>query len=587
MSHPRLLAGEARGAVLGIALGLLSLVGACRGAGRAQPTPPAAVLPAAPPPSAAVEPSVRTDSLPAVRKDSVAPGAEPVRIAPKSDSARATGADVAKKPPTDAAKKKPAPSSRNCVLDLADSPPETRLLYQRISEGVSNTFVGGGFVGRCQGENNRLRADSAEQFEAAGIVNLFGSVTYEDLGKMQIRAEHAVYFTREGRLYADGNVVATQLRTGSTFAGPTMEYYRSMPDRPLSLVIAPQRSTITLMEKDSTGTVGLPTNVVANRFQDSGDSLLYAWGDVLITRERLTGRADSSSFDKISETTRLMRDARIIGNDTARSFTLMGDTIDLYGRNRKLDRVIARHAGRATTADMQLEAESIDLRLKDQQLTEAFAFGTGRARAKTPQQDVDADSLHIRMSAKVVREVRAVGGARAMGIPDTMQMRTTERDVLRGDSIYAYFDSSAAAAKDTLKGPSIEEIRALGNASSLFHVPSNKGRDTKPAINYVRGVRIYVNFDTGAIADVRVDSAASGVYIEPEDSVVIDTTAAKDSAASRSKQPPNKAPKGTDAGKTKTPPKPPTPASRPPASPAPTEASRLAHLAFTTSRRRP
>jgi hypothetical protein len=554
-------------------VGLAAIVGACQRGART-PVPPVPA-PTTPPKAApATADSVADRPTPPV-KDSVAKPDSARRPAP-ADSAKP--ADAVKAAP----KKKAPPATKNCLLDLADSPPETRMLYQRISEGVSNTFVGGGFVGRCQGENNRLRADSAEQFEAAGIVNLYGNVTYEEPQKIQIRSAHAIYFTREGRLYADGDVIATQLATGSTFSGPSIEYYRATAERPTSTMIAPQRSTVSLIEKDSAGTASPPTTVMANRFEERGDSLLYGWGDVLIVRERLTGRADSSVFDKATEQSRLVRGARIVNNDSSRRFTLLGDTIDLYSQARKLDRVIARHASRATTADMELDAETIDLRLKDQQLTEAFAFGKGRARAKTPQQDVDADSLRIRMAEKVVREVHAIGGARAMGVPDTTKMRTTERDLLRGDSIFAFFDSSAAAVRDTITGPDIQEIRAVGNASSLFHVPSRKGPEAKPAINYVRGIRIFVNFDTGMVADVRVDSAASGVFIEPEDSVVVvvDTSvAARDSAAARAKT----APKGKPAA----PAKPPVPTPRPPSSPVPIELASLAPSSFPTSRRRP
>ena len=205
--------------------------------------------------------------------------------------------------------RKQPPASRPCVLDMAESPPETRLLYSRISETISNTFVGGGFVGRCQGENNRLRADSAEQFQAAGIVNLYGNVLYEEPNKMQITATHATYFTREGRLYADGNVVATQPATGSTFMGPSIEYFRSTPERPLSRLVAPSRSTATLIEKDSAGRRSAPTTVQANRFEDAGDSLLMAWGDVRIDREQINAISDSAAFDKVSEKSRLVRGA--------------------------------------------------------------------------------------------------------------------------------------------------------------------------------------------------------------------------------------------------------------------------------------
>lgn len=492
------------------------VVAACRGGGNkaAPPTPAPAVTPA------------KVDSTPVTAKDTT-----PVK--PTTDSAKAAAADTARKVDSKPIpKKKPAPASKDCLLETTESPPETRVTYSRISETMSNTFIGGGFVGRCQGENNRLRADSAEQFVGPGIINLFGNVVYEEPKKLQVRANHAIYFTREGRLFADGGVIATGLETGSTFSGQSMEYYRATAERPVARLVAPTRSTATLVEKDSaTGKPGPPTSVTANRFEDEGDSLLFAWGDVVIQRERLVGRSDSAVFDKITEKSRLMRGARIVNSDSARRFTLNGDTIDLYSQNRQLERVIARHSGHATTDDMTLDAETIDLRLKEQQLSEAYAFGKGRARAKTPQQDVDADSLRIRMVNKVAREVHAIGGARAIGAVDSMKIKSPEKDVLRGDSIYAYFDSSDVVVKDTTKGPPVKEIRALGNASSLFHMPSSKGRDAKPAINYVRGVRIYVNFDTGSVRTVRVDSQASGIYLEPEDSTVKDSTAKRDTTA--------------------------------------------------------
>jgi hypothetical protein len=309
-----------------------------------------------------------------------------------------------------------------------------------------------------------------------------------------------------------------------------------------------------LIEKDSTGRLQPPTTVIANRFEDAGDSLLMAWGDVRIDREQLNAQADSASFDKITEKSRLVRGARIVNRDTAQQFTLVGDTIDMYSTERKLDRVVARHKSTATSDDLVLNAEIIDVRLKAQQLEEAFAFGAGRAKATTPQQDVIADSLRIRLVDKQVREVRAVGSAVAVGTPDTLTIRTTEKDLLRGDSIFAFFDSIAArlpvaapapgatAPRDTGNRVNIKEIRALGNASSLFHMATSKGPTAPPAINYVRGLRIFVNFDTGTVRDVRVDSAASGVYLEPASDSLADTATAPGTRPRRSPGRPGGAP---------------------------------------------
>ena len=580
-SSPRSHAALSR-AVLLVSVAVLVTAAGCRGVRRKGPATPAK------PQVADSAKRLVGDSAAKAAADSVAKAA--VVDSAKTDSAKAdsaalaiTKADTAKKrtPP-----KKQPPASRPCVLDMTESPPETRLLYSRLNESVANTFIGGGFVGRCQGENNRLRADSAEQFQAAGIVNLYGNVVYEEPNKMQITATHATYFTREGRLYADGNVVATQLATGSTFLGPSIEYFRSTPERPVSRLVAPSRSTATLIEKDSTGKRSPPTTVQANRFEDAGDSLLMAWGDVQIDREQINARSDSAAFDKVTEKSRLVRGARIVNRDSAQRFTLVGDTIDMFSKARKLERVVARHKSVATRTDLVLTAEVIDVRLKDQQLEEAFAFGAGRAKATTPQQDVMADSMRIRLADKQVREVRAVGDAMALGSPDSLKITTKDKDVLRGDSIFAFFDSTSAdtakaaapvakttANADSSTGPKVKEIRALGNASSLFHIASAKGRQTPPSINYVRGVRIFVNFDTGAVRDVRVDSAASGVYLEPVPDSLTDTLSV--TPANRRGQG-GAPPSGT-------------PPARPPRRPPPSspEPQSLAVLSPADSRRRP
>ncbi len=487
---------------------------------RPEARPPDSLRADAPPPrpdttgQAAADSARVADSL-----AQVASGATARQLAVRDSSARADSIASA-----EAARKKMAPTTRTCVLDFTDSPPETRLTYSRMSDEVANTFIGGGFVGHCQGENNRISADSAEQFQAPGIVNLYGNVRYDEPGRIQITAAHATYFTREGRLYADGTVTATHIGTGSSFSGPTMEYYRVMPDRPVARMIAPSRSTARVIEKDSLGRLGPPTVIVADRFEDAGDSVLMAWGDVVIDREQLNGRADSSSFDKTDEKARLMRGARITNSDTTRSFTLVGDTIDMYSANRQLNRVVAIHKASSTSSEMLLEAERIDLRLDNQELTEAFAYGGERARAHTPQQDVEADSLRIRIVDQRVREVNAIGKAVATGVPDTTRIRTDGKDILHGDRIFAFFDSIPRTGVDTLRSDRIREIRAMGNASSLFHMASSRGPDARAGVNYVRGERIVVDFDTGVVRTVRVDSKASGVYLEPIPDSLSDST---------------------------------------------------------------
>jgi len=419
-------------------------------------------------------------------------------------------------------KKKAATVAKPCALDFSESPPETRLTYIRIDSTNAITYIGGGFVGHCQGENNRISADSAEQFQSAGVLNLFGNVMYQEPGKIRIQSSHATYFTREERLYADGMVNAFQIGSGSTFTGPSIEYFRPTATRPSSKLLAPNNPTATLIEKDSTGKPGMPVTIQAATLSDQGDSVLFAIGNVTIKRGGLVGKSDSATFDKASELARLIRNARVVNQDSSQRFTLDGDTIDLFSTNRQLTRVLSLHKAMVVNSDVSIQAEKIDLRLKAQKLSEAFAYGGGRATARTPQQDVAADSLHIVMPDQRISEMRAVGTAVATGVPDTLKIKSDDRDLLRGDTVIASFDS-AKFAGDTAQ-PRIREINALGNASSLFQVPSKQGPTFPPSINYSRGKAILVQFDSGQVRDVTIDSAASGAYFEPAADTLADST---------------------------------------------------------------
>lgn len=520
-----------------------TMLAGCFG-GRRQATPAG---PAARPESAVIV--QKADSL----KDSVRKVTEPTKTTLDSAAIAAAKADsiarvnrtnrpvsdsTSKKDSARAPKPKPAPKAKPCVMDFNDSPPETRMSLQRLPDSTTLTFVGGGFVAHCQGETSRIRSDSAEHFEASGILNLFGNVTYEDPGKMMLEAQHATYFTREERLIADGNVVATQLSSGSTFRGSSIEYLRPMPGtRPYSKLIAPNRPTLQMIEKDSLGNPTPPVNVTANTIIDDADSLLFAWGDVEITRTTLVGQSDSASFDKVSERARLIRSARVVNKDDKQPFRMSGDTIDMFSKERKLERVVALHNGNATSNDVVMQAERIDLRFVKQELEMAYAFGPGRAKATTSTQLLVADSIAVRMPEQRVRTVMAFGSAVATGMPDTTKIKSEDRDVLRGDTVKAWFDSSAVPA-DSAKRSKLTEIHALGSASSIFQIANKAGPSAPASLSYVRGKAIHILFDSGQVRDVLVDSAASGLYLEPVPDSLSDSTKGKRATPVKPKVPP-------------------------------------------------
>jgi hypothetical protein len=247
-----------------------------------------------------------------------------------------------------------------------------------------------------------------------------------------------------------------------------------------------------------------------------GDSLVYASGRVVVTRPDLVATSDSLALDRAAER------ARFIGNPVMRgsgerSFTLTGSVIDIYSRERRLERVLSRVTAKVVSDDITLSADTIDLRIRDDMLERAFAFGTTRARAISPAQDMTADSIEILMPGQHVREVRAIGQALAQSDPDSMRITSTERDWIRGDTVIAVFDSIPAA--DTTTKPRIRELRSIVEARSFYQIPPDDSASRCPKINYSRGDRITVAFDSQSVSSVLVTAmrdsvVADGVYLE-------------------------------------------------------------------------
>ncbi|MEO7997387.1 MAG: hypothetical protein ABI852_08075, partial [Gemmatimonadaceae bacterium] len=437
-----------------------------------------------------------------------------------ADSARV----VAGKPPAKTPAKKPA---KQCVLNTDESPETARFTYARQNDSSSNLMVGGGFVGFCEGEKNKLKADSSEYYEQTGYVNLFGNVTYEDKGEFRVTANHATYFIKEGKLYADGNVQATQLKSGSLFVGPKIEYSRVMEGiRTTSLLYAPNNPLVQIEQKDSVGKPLPPVKVSASVMQDTGDSLLVAWGNVAILRTDVTGKSDSASYYKPTGNARLIRAANIQSTSKEQPFTLSGDTIDLFTRDSVLDRVLAKHLSKAKSGDVNMSAEMIDMRLIDKKIDRAYAYGPGRAKADTKDRNLEADSLDILLPNQLLREFRAFGTAVIISKPDPEKIKSEEDDVLRGDSVFAQFDSVKAKG-DTVAKTQIKKVTAHGNASSKVQIASRQGPLFPPAINYIRGKHLVVRFDSGQVREIAVDSSASGSYYEPVQDSTLDTTKTK------------------------------------------------------------
>jgi len=188
-------------------------------------------------------------------------------------------------------------------------------------------------------------------------------------------------------------------------------------------------------------------------------------------------------------------------------------------------RVLSRANATALSDSMALSSDTIDLRVRNDVLDHAYAWGAGRAHAVSPTQTLVADSLDVDMPGQKVQLVRAIRKAFAQGKPDTTHFRLEPPDTtdwLTGDTITAHFDTlppkrdtTSRAAKDTANAPNIRQLVALGHASALYHMTPNDTATHRPAINHVTARIITIDFQNRQVTTVSTVDSVFGVFLEP------------------------------------------------------------------------
>jgi lipopolysaccharide export system protein LptA len=406
-----------------------------------------------------------------------------------------------------------APSGR-CAFDVK-AERQGRII--KLPSGQINGFTAGNVVATCKAQGLVLKSDSLESYGDEGRIVFIGHVDYAE-PRLKLKSDLLTYFQREERILATGNVVA-RLPSGSTIKGPQLEFLRAIPKVRAQQATATSRPTITLVEKDAQGKEQPPVNITGNTVWMQGDTVVASSGNVVVVRPELTATGDSLYADAGTGLLRIMRQPKITGTK-GRPFTLVGETIDLLTKKKKLDRVLSKNAAEARSEDLTLTADSIDMRIDNDLLQRAFAWGKGRAHATSQTQSIVADSIDVLMPGQRVREMRALRAASAEGAPDTVKFRTTEKDRITGDTILAHFDT--LPSPDTTKKLLMRELIATGvpntPATSLQHLPPRDTSLCVPAINYIRGHVIRATFVAGKVDKVTAADSVpgGGVYIEPK-----------------------------------------------------------------------
>lgn len=421
-----------------------------------------------------------------------------------------------------------AQDSRPCVLLLTGVESGPRITRMRSvvvdSIGTRYTYVGGSVDATCEGQGNRLLADSAEHFADRGVLILYHNVRYTE-PRVSITSDRMVYYTTEERLLAEGNVRG-RTASGTRFNGPRMEYFRAKPGlRSENSWIATGRPFVRMSPTETGATPGADadsTDLTADVVRSRNDSLLFASGNVLLERKDMRATSDSAAVDNGEEHVRFLREPRIVGRGE-RPFELDGIIIDAWSEDRALRRVLASGEAKAVSDSLTLTSDTIDIRFVEQQMHQLYAWG-GRARADAGSQIIEADSLDVLMPEQRLQRLHALGQAVALSLPDSTRIESSERDWITGDTLVAQFeeivDSVGAAPRTALR-----QVIATGGARAYYQLPPPNGQRGLPSLSYNRGRQITVLFDKGEMANVRVSEQASGLYLEPTIVAPTDTTA--------------------------------------------------------------
>lgn len=390
----------------------------------------------------------------------------------------------------------------------------TRFRSVVTGTGARNLYVGGGVDATCEGQGNRLLADSAEHFADRGLLILYHNVQYSE-ERVTMTSDKMFYYTVDERLIAEGNVKGRTV-SGTRFEGPQMEYFRAKPGlRDVPSWTARGRPFVRMSPTETgaePGTSADSVDLTANWVFSVNDSLVWASGRVVIERSDMRATGDSATLDNGIEFARLMREPQIVGKGE-RAFTLDGTVIDSWSKDRQLERVLAAGEGRVESDSLVLTADTIDLRFADQQIAQVFTWG-GRSRADGPDQQLESDSMDIRMPGQRLERLHAIGKAIAWSRVDTAKIATDERDWIAGDTVIAVFETrpDSTTGEDQTQ---MKEVVATGTARSFYQVAASTGERGPPNLSYSRGRMITVLFASGEMSTVQVIDQASGLYLEP------------------------------------------------------------------------
>lgn len=399
-----------------------------------------------------------------------------------------------------------------------------------------NYFAGGNVKLSCRGQDVRLGADSLSSF-GGEVVVLRTRAFYRD-ASLSLTADSLVYFKASEKLEARGNVVAKNLKNGSTLTGPYVDHFRAVkPLRDSAETIAIQRPTLKYIPsrgpKDTTRAT--PYLIVGDRLRGLGSSRFSAVGNVSIDRDSLSGHGDSLTYASgKTGTATIFGKPGSLRRTTADSFLVTGDAIRLGLDDETLRDVTATGNGHVVHGASDIAGANVMLAFVDEKLSRTISWDKETlAKVRSEGYDVEGDSIAIDTPGERLKELRVFRRGRIQNPLDSaakaappMRPDSTkgdsakatpaprDRDTLWGERIVAQFhqvDSAGASLTRLL------QVVSIGSARSLFSRTVTRRGTTSPSINYTRADTIIVLMKSGdstGVAEVHARGSMDGIQLE-------------------------------------------------------------------------
>jgi hypothetical protein len=410
----------------------------------------------------------------------------------------------------------------------------------------------------CPG-GRRISADNAYISQASGVVQLMGSVQFQDSART-LRSTNAQYFSRAQRLSASGSVVLVHRTTNSTIRSEQLEYTEATPQRP-SHVQAMGGQPVAVFRQ-----AGQPDSTVlrAQQIDIFNDDRLRGTGDARLERDSLVALAMIIEYAQSDG--RLDLSGLRTQVNLPRYELIADSTTVTLGDDEQIREVLARHSASLDAEDMDVSAGAIRLFFEDGGVTRMVAMpwtprpgavAAGQARVVNEQFNMVADSVDVLAPRQQLQEAVAIGRAHVeRATPDSLRpylpeaaddiMRLIAHDWMEGDTVRAFFTGpvdpvvAAQAAADAAPGdtaaaraaaaaaavppgdPServLERLYASGGPARAMHKmrPENAAVDAKLSIAYLVGQHVEVTFIDGVVSLVSASEDVRGVYLQPAD----------------------------------------------------------------------